>query len=1052
VATASSTTTTDSIASTDWTNPVILTQNGINSATVTLYARNNNSSTAPTLTRTGEAEYTFSSGILSGTIPAGWTQAIPPEVNGSVIWAIQATAAGVGATDKILNTEWSTNPRVLSQQGAPGAQGTRGSRQLYSSSASYTSTYTLSPNAAGFASYAVTATSLIAAATSGSIPTTPIKGDTVTFSNPTVGSEYVYTLTYGDSAWATPGTVIDGSLLVTGSVTSAKIDTRGLSIKDDNGNVILQAGSVLDWSAIPSGVVSSQNLIRNGSFQQVSASNFTSNYREPITITSGSVTSNVASLNYATQSPVPFVVGEQIIVSGVTPAIFNGTFTVTAATSTQVRYQLVTGNTTVTVVGNITGTRFLTNDGRASNGSIYREGYFDLISDDYIAVDNTQTYQLKVSAKSVGSGGNSVAYFHAACYDRDRQLIRDFQNQHYANTRTTLAADLISGATTVTVTSSANWQTTTGGLRYIGFSIDGYAPYTYAKISLPYSSLIGSTITLAAAYSGPTIKVGTPVANYYEGGSFYNSCIANNVTVPNTWTDYVGSISPIPSTDLYATGNNIFRHGTAFIRVGGLLNFGQTTTRVLRLDDWVAEQAPRIGDLGYSGDLNATFGASSATLTAGVGANLVYNGGLEDGIAGWAAGYNTTGRTDFTVGQNLDTSFNLSGQGLGFSRLLGSSTAGTVFDAAQSGIGRYIPVTPGTRYEVSALLNTHRCTGYVGVVWYTQNYTYINEVPGNVVSFQSGVTTLGDLRSSQAFAVAPANAQFAGLYVRGTSIGQNDMYVFFKNIYFGQAGVAQTEYTPYAPGRAINQITKTNASTYISAAAIGNAQIDNLIYSNDFNGQLDTGGGFILSNGSNGWAISKAGNAVFNNIRVRGDITGSTGTFSGTVAAGNVTGALLRATTIPPTYGGWRFRLVTAVIDTNATNPGVTRWFINGGNQRRFLHLGGFPIPGPEGTVPHKIAGVFTANASAFGGQNQSMDLELFGFARTSMNFNDGLWQYYGEQLSNTGSSGPFNNTCTISGATQSTFSTDKIVDLFVSANNCDSILGNYSGLIWGVR
>lgn len=869
VATASSTTGTDSIAAGDWTSPVVLTQNGINTATVTLYARNSNSATAPTLTRTGEATYTFGSGVLSGTIPAGWTQAIPAESNGSVIWAVQATAAGTGISDNILNTEWSDTPRVLSQAGAPGAQGTRGSRQLYTSSSTYTSTYTLAPNAAGFASYAATATSLIATATTGSIPTTPIKGDTVTFTNPTAGSEYVYTLTYGDTVWATPGTVIDGSLLVTGSVTAAKVDTRGLSIKDANGNIILQAGNALDWSAVPIGLVPSQNLVRNGSFQLVNASNFTSNYSLPLAITTGSTSgttvNKTASLSYLTQSPAPFVVGEQIIVSGVTPVNFNGTFVVTACTTTQVQYAITTATTTnitVTAVGSIVGTRFLTNDGRAANGSIYRAGPADIQCEDFIPVDSSQTYEFKVSAKSVGSGGNSVAYLYAACYDRDRQLVRDYQNQHYANTRTTLAADLVAGATTVTVTSSVNWQPSAAGLRYIGFSIDGYTAYTYAKLSLPYQSYNATTnvITLAAAYTGTTIKAGTPVANYYEGGGVYNHCIANNVTVPNTWTDYTGTLSPIPSTDLYTTNRSIFRHGTAYIRVGGLLNEAQTSTRVLRLDDWVAQPATKRGDIGYTG------------------------------------------------------------------------------------------------------------------------------------------------------------------------------------------------------------ITSSNVGTYITDAAIGNAQIASLIYSNNFNGTLDTSLGTITSNGTTGWAISKSGNAVFQSGIFRGDITGSsgtfsgsitgaTGTFAGTVSAGNVTGALMRATTIPPTYGGWRFKLSSGVVDTTATNPGVTYWKFNDTAQpRRWLHIGGFIIPAPEGTVAHKIAAVFTVNSSAYAGQSQSMDLELLASVRTTMNFTDGLWTHYGEQISNTGTSGPFNNSATISGASQSTFNTDKIVDLFVSANNADAILGNYTGLIWGVR
>lgn len=256
VATASSTGTTDNILSTEWTSPVLLVQNGtngtngtngINNATIYLYERNNNSSTAPALATTGSGTYTFATGVLSGTIPAGWTQAIPAESEGSVIWVVQATAAANTATATIANTAWGT-PRVLAQIGANGAAGTRGSRQLYSNNAAHTSTFVYLTNAAGAASYAVKATDLIAAAVAGSIPTTPINGDTVTFTN---GTNYVYTITYNSSTstWQTPGTVIDGSLLVTGSVTAAKINSNGLSIKDTAGNLILQAGASIAASS-----------------------------------------------------------------------------------------------------------------------------------------------------------------------------------------------------------------------------------------------------------------------------------------------------------------------------------------------------------------------------------------------------------------------------------------------------------------------------------------------------------------------------------------------------------------------------------------------------------------------------------------------------------------------------------------------------------------------------------------------------------------------------------------------------------------------------------
>jgi hypothetical protein len=216
------------------------------------------------LSTTGSATYTFGTGVLSGTIPANWTQDLPAAIAGTVIWIVQATAASMGGTDTILNTEWGT-PRVLAQIGANGNPGTRGSRQLFSNNVAYTSNYTLASNAAGAASYAVRATELIAAATAGTIPTTPIEGDTVTFTN---GDTFVYTITYNASTtqWVTPGTVIDGSLLVTGSVTAAKINSKGLTIRDDAGNEILSAGASLAASSLnlPGYANSAISLSSNG--------------------------------------------------------------------------------------------------------------------------------------------------------------------------------------------------------------------------------------------------------------------------------------------------------------------------------------------------------------------------------------------------------------------------------------------------------------------------------------------------------------------------------------------------------------------------------------------------------------------------------------------------------------------------------------------------------------------------------------------------------------------------------------------------------------------
>lgn len=71
-------------------------------------------------------------------------------------------------------------------------------------------------------------------------------GDAVTIS----GTGFVETRYWTGSSWNIPGAIFNGNLLVNGSVAAGKIDTRGLTIKDASGNVILGAGTGLDWGQV----------------------------------------------------------------------------------------------------------------------------------------------------------------------------------------------------------------------------------------------------------------------------------------------------------------------------------------------------------------------------------------------------------------------------------------------------------------------------------------------------------------------------------------------------------------------------------------------------------------------------------------------------------------------------------------------------------------------------------------------------------------------------------------------------------------------------------
>ncbi|ARU06128.1 hypothetical protein CCO03_16915 [Comamonas serinivorans] len=87
-------------------------------------------------------------------------------------------------------------------------------------------------------------------------------GDTVTMGT---GSSAV-TRTWNGTAWVNPGVIINGNLLVSGSVSAGAINTNGLIIRDNAGNPILGAGNQLNVNYIDGlGALATQSDARIGS-------------------------------------------------------------------------------------------------------------------------------------------------------------------------------------------------------------------------------------------------------------------------------------------------------------------------------------------------------------------------------------------------------------------------------------------------------------------------------------------------------------------------------------------------------------------------------------------------------------------------------------------------------------------------------------------------------------------------------------------------------------------------------------------------------------------
>lgn len=232
-ATAASTSSTDTILASEWAAAQILSQdgyngsNGVSTAVLQMYQWAAN---APTTYPSGTSVYTWSTGTFTspGT-PNGWTINPGTPVAGQKLWGIRQiyTTYFPGSTN---NVTWSANTvfavGAAGTDGSPGAAGTRGSKQFYTSGTSWSDTT---------ANNAITSAGF-----------TKVTLDSVTISS----TNFAQTRYWDGSAWVLISTVIDGNLLVAGTVAADKIDSRGLSIKDAAGNIILAAGSPLAASNI----------------------------------------------------------------------------------------------------------------------------------------------------------------------------------------------------------------------------------------------------------------------------------------------------------------------------------------------------------------------------------------------------------------------------------------------------------------------------------------------------------------------------------------------------------------------------------------------------------------------------------------------------------------------------------------------------------------------------------------------------------------------------------------------------------------------------------
>lgn len=188
----------------------------------------------------------------TGAFPSGWTVALPA-TGVDPVYMVRATKNADGS----LYDAWST-PALAFKDGAAGAPGEPGVAGARGSLTGYGATFGISSAVWSDAQANAVILNMVSGSTLTSYaPTTHLRiGDTVTLSNAT----FAATRYWGGSAWLLPGVVIDGNLLVSGSVSADRVDTRGLTIKDNAGNVILGVDAQLGTTYIKDAAIGTLKL------------------------------------------------------------------------------------------------------------------------------------------------------------------------------------------------------------------------------------------------------------------------------------------------------------------------------------------------------------------------------------------------------------------------------------------------------------------------------------------------------------------------------------------------------------------------------------------------------------------------------------------------------------------------------------------------------------------------------------------------------------------------------------------------------------------------
>lgn len=258
----------------------------------------------------------------------------------------------------------------------------------------------------------------------------------------------------------------------------------------------------------------------------------------------------------------------------------------------------------------------------ASNGVLTVNGG-DLYQDTkyLFPVANGRRYRLTFDLK-INTKDSNAWYIALRIYDSNKQHIDIQSVNKVANTNTTLAAAVANGATTVKLTSSANWNSATSH-HVLGICDQKAWGYNRLRLRAAYntSAISNNTLVLNSAWSLGSFAAGTPVACFLSGSTYYYPLIIYNANLPTDWTSYSCEFN----------GGDSMRYSGKYVQFGTLgygMNYSMRNIKIECISD-----TQEIDWEKYDSDIKKT-GVIEANHFNEVGAKIRY---VKDTTAGSTA-------------------------------------------------------------------------------------------------------------------------------------------------------------------------------------------------------------------------------------------------------------------------------------------------------------------------------------------------------------------------------------------------------------------------------